>query len=171
MSANSTLFLFPQAESSGGVFELKVHSFTTTSSACKPSTDCQIFFRVCLKHSQDNISPEPPCTYGTGLTDIFSADQSSISNSAPIRVPFNFKWPVSIPKKCVVHSFNTQLYVYKQSFNQCSLFLQGAVSLIIEAWNAESSSEQSTGKSPICCSQPACCLVDKIFLTIKEFYL
>ncbi|KAI7800770.1 DeltaC [Triplophysa rosa] len=100
------------AESSGGVFELKVHSFTTTSGVCKPSTDCQIFFRVCLKHSQDNISPEPPCTYGTGLTDIFSADQNSISNSAPIRVPFNFKWP-------------------------------GTVSLIIEAWNAESS-EQST---------------------------
>ncbi|KAA0701936.1 Delta-like protein C [Triplophysa tibetana] len=113
----STCFLFlismHLTESSGGVFELKVHSFTTTSGVCNPSTDCQIFFRVCLKHSQDNISPEPPCTYGTGLTGIFSADQNSISNSAPISVPFNFKWP-------------------------------GTVSLIIEAWNAEFSSEQST---------------------------
>lgn len=98
---------------SSGVFELKVHSFTSTRSVCKRSRDCQIFFRVCLKHSQDVISPEPPCTYGTGLTDIFSAEQSSISASAPIRVPFHFKWP-------------------------------GTFSLIIEAWNAESSDGLST---------------------------
>lgn len=102
-----------QLVDTSGVFELKVHSFTSGRSVCKQSSDCQIFFRVCLKHSQDVISPEPPCTYGTGLTDIFSADQSSISASAPIRVPFHFKWP-------------------------------GTFSLIIEAWNAESSDGQST---------------------------
>uniref|UniRef100_A0A8C2EPL0 Delta-like protein n=1 Tax=Cyprinus carpio TaxID=7962 RepID=A0A8C2EPL0_CYPCA len=96
------------AESSG-VFELKVHSFTSTSSVCKRSRDCQIFFRICLKHSQD-IQPEPPCHYGTGMTGIFNAD--SVTSSAHIRLPYNFKWP-------------------------------GIVSLIIEAWNAESS-EQST---------------------------
>ncbi|XP_030632048.1 delta-like protein C [Chanos chanos] len=98
---------------SSGVFELKIESFSSTRSVCKLSRDCQIFFRVCLKHTQDVISPEPPCTYGTGLTEIFSADQNSISNSTPIRVPFHFKWP-------------------------------GTFSLIIEAWNAESSSGQST---------------------------
>ncbi|XP_010892156.1 delta-like protein C [Esox lucius] len=98
---------------SSGVFELKVHKFSSTRTVCKRSSDCQIFFRVCLKHSQDVISPEPPCTYGKGLTDIFSADESSISSSAPIRVPFHFKWP-------------------------------GTFSLIIEAWNAESSDGQST---------------------------
>ncbi|XP_048015394.1 delta-like protein C isoform X1 [Megalobrama amblycephala] len=95
---------------SSGVFELKVHSFTSTNSVCKRSSDCQIFFRVCLKHSQDIIQPETPCTYGTGMTDILSVD--SISSSAHIRVPFFVKWP-------------------------------GIVSLIIEAWNAESS-DQST---------------------------
>ncbi|XP_066559973.1 delta-like protein C [Amia ocellicauda] len=97
---------------SSGMFELKVHSFSTARSICRKSRDCQIFFRVCLKHSQDIISPEPPCTYGTGVTDIFRSDQGAISRSAPIRVPFHFKWP-------------------------------GTFSLIIEAWNAESS-EQST---------------------------
>lgn len=108
------MLISTQLAQSSGVFELKVHSFTTISGACKLSTECQIFFRVCLKHSQDVISPEPPCTYGTGMSEIFNADQNSISSSAPITVPFNFKWP-------------------------------GTVSLIIEAWNAESSSEQSTG--------------------------
>ncbi|XP_038817457.1 delta-like protein C [Salvelinus namaycush] len=102
-----------QLVESSGVFELKVHSFSSTRSVCKRSRDCQIFFRVCLKHSQDVISSEPPCTYGMGLTEIFSADQSSISSSAPIRVPFHFKWP-------------------------------GTFSLIVEAWNAESSDGQST---------------------------
>lgn len=80
---------------SSGVFELKVHSFTSPGGVCKNSQDCRIFFRVCLKHSQDVISAEPPCTYGIGLTDIFSAEPSSIASSAPIKVPFNFKWPVS----------------------------------------------------------------------------
>ncbi|KAJ8414569.1 hypothetical protein AAFF_G00037710 [Aldrovandia affinis] len=78
---------------SSGVFELKVHSFSSTRGVCRRSRDCQIFFRVCLKHSQDVISPEPPCTYGTGLTEILRADQSTISASAPIKVPFHFKWP------------------------------------------------------------------------------
>ncbi|XP_048015395.1 delta-like protein C isoform X2 [Megalobrama amblycephala] len=96
---------------SSGVFELKVHSFTSTNSVCKRSSDCQIFFRVCLKHSQDIIQPETPCTYGTGMTDILSVD--SISSSAHIRVPFFVKWP-------------------------------GIVSLIIEAWNAESSDQSTT---------------------------
>ncbi|KAI4886490.1 hypothetical protein NFI96_024859, partial [Prochilodus magdalenae] len=98
---------------SSGVFELKVHAFRSARALCPRADDCRIFFRVCLKHSQDVILPEPPCTYGTGVTEPFSADQSSISSSAPIRVPFNFKWP-------------------------------GTFSLIIEAWSAESSSEQST---------------------------
>ncbi|XP_034384645.1 delta-like protein C [Cyclopterus lumpus] len=99
---------------SSGVFELKIDSFTSAHSVCRyQSRDCQVFFRVCLKHSQDVINPEPPCTYGTALTEIFGADSKSISASAPIRVPFHFKWP-------------------------------GTFSLIIEAWNAESSGLEST---------------------------
>ncbi|KAM3616616.1 uncharacterized protein V6R79_020896 [Siganus canaliculatus] len=99
---------------STGVFELKIESFTSSRGVCRsPSRDCQLFFRVCLKHSQDVINPEPPCTYGTALTEVFGADSNSISESAPIRVPIRFKWP-------------------------------GTFSLIIEAWNAESSGLDST---------------------------
>ncbi|XP_071782406.1 delta-like protein C [Centroberyx gerrardi] len=108
------LLISAQMARSSGVFELKIDSFSSARSVCQFQTrDCQIFFRVCLKHSQDVISPEPPCTYGTALTEIFGADTNSISGSAPIRVPFHFKWP-------------------------------GTFSLIIEAWNAESSGIEST---------------------------
>ncbi|XP_076002100.1 delta-like protein C [Genypterus blacodes] len=108
MSAHTAL------SSGSGVFELKIDSFTSSRGICRfQSRDCQIFFRVCLKHSQDVINPEPPCTYGTALTEIFGADSSSISGSAPIRVPFHFSWP-------------------------------GTFSLIIEAWNAESTGIDST---------------------------
>uniref|UniRef100_A0A665VCE3 Delta-like protein n=1 Tax=Echeneis naucrates TaxID=173247 RepID=A0A665VCE3_ECHNA len=79
---------------STGVFELKIESFTSSRGFCRYDTrSCQLFFRVCLKHSQDVINPEPPCTYGTALTEILTADSNSISESAPIRVPFRFKWP------------------------------------------------------------------------------
>ncbi|XP_028817848.1 delta-like protein C [Denticeps clupeoides] len=96
-----------------GVFELKVHSFTSAGGVCRSSAACHIFFRVCLKHAQDVILPEPPCTYGAGHTDVFGSDPGSVAKSAPIQVPFHFKWP-------------------------------GTFSLIIEAWNAESSIDQST---------------------------
>lgn len=99
----------PQALSSG-VFELKIDSLTTTRGLCSEQPrDCRIFFRVCLKHAQDVINPEPPCTYGSGLTDIFAADSISVSQSEPIRVPFHFKWPVSensagtFPPLCLLH--------------------------------------------------------------------
>lgn len=50
---------------------------------------------MCLKHSQNVIKPEPPCTYGEAFTDVFDADSNSISEREPIRVQFQFKWPVS----------------------------------------------------------------------------
>uniref|UniRef100_A0A4W5RMI9 Delta-like protein n=1 Tax=Hucho hucho TaxID=62062 RepID=A0A4W5RMI9_9TELE len=79
--------------SSSGVFELKVHSFNTAQRICRRHRDCHIFFRICLKHSEDIIHAEPPCTFGTGHTNVIRADQTSISSSAPIRIPFHFKWP------------------------------------------------------------------------------
>lgn len=89
------LSLSPHQTLSAGVFELKIDSFTSSRSVCRSSSrDCQMFFRVCLKHSQDVINPEPPCTYGTALTDVFGADSNSFSDLAHIRVPFHFKWPV-----------------------------------------------------------------------------
>ncbi|KAM6933957.1 delta-like protein C [Xenentodon cancila] len=86
------LFAAAQTALSSGVFELKIDSFSSSSGICRhQSPHCQIFFRVCLQHTQEVIDPEPPCTYGTALTEIFGAD--SVSKSAPIRVPFLFKWP------------------------------------------------------------------------------
>ncbi|XP_012683523.1 delta-like protein C [Clupea harengus] len=125
--------LSTQLAESSGVFELKVHSFSTTRSVCKQPGECQIFFRVCLKHSQDVISPEPPCTYGTGVTDVFRADEDSISSSSPVKVPFHFKWP-------------------------------GTFSLILEAWNAESSADHSLENQNNLISQ----LVTRGRLTVSE---
>nr|XP_046246089.1 delta-like protein C isoform X2 [Scatophagus argus] len=108
------LFVSTQTTLSSGVFELKIDSFTSSRGVCRsPSQQCQIFFRACLGQSQDVNSPEPSCPYGSNLSEIFGADSSSISESAPIRVSFPFKWP-------------------------------GTFSLIIEAWNAESSVLKST---------------------------
>ncbi|XP_023667951.2 delta-like protein C [Paramormyrops kingsleyae] len=86
-------FISANLVESSGIFELKVHSFNTARNVCRKSKECQIFFRVCLKHSQNVISPEPPCTYGTGITETLSADPGAVSASTPIRVPFHFKWP------------------------------------------------------------------------------
>lgn len=80
---------------SSGVFELKIHSYHTAQRICRRHRDCHIFFRICLKHPEDVISAEPPCTFGTGQTNVIRADHTSISSSAPIRVPFHFKWPVT----------------------------------------------------------------------------
>ncbi|XP_048339011.1 delta-like protein B [Sphaerodactylus townsendi] len=79
-----------------GVFELQVHSFTTSSphSWCRGAHPCRLFFRVCLKHAQAVVSPEPPCTFGAALSDLVPADRSAAATSGPIRVPFHFKWPV-----------------------------------------------------------------------------
>uniref|UniRef100_A0A668A896 Delta-like protein n=1 Tax=Myripristis murdjan TaxID=586833 RepID=A0A668A896_9TELE len=92
-----------------GVFELKVDSFSSARSVCggrTSSPDCQIFFRVCLKHWQ-NVSPEPPCTYGTELSELFDADSNSISSSAPIRVPFSFEWPGNF--SLIIEAWNNNL--------------------------------------------------------------
>ncbi|XP_060928675.1 delta-like protein C [Limanda limanda] len=87
-----TLLAAAQMAVSSGVFELKIESFTPPPGLCS-SRSCQIFFRVCLKHAQEVIDPEPPCTYGSALTHVLESDSSSISGSAPVRVPFLFKWP------------------------------------------------------------------------------
>ncbi|XP_070620214.1 delta-like protein 3 isoform X2 [Erythrolamprus reginae] len=98
----------PTAEPAG-VFELQVHSFTTSNPQrfCRGAQPCHLFFRVCLKHAQAVVSPEPPCTFGAALSNIVPADPHAVAASGLIRVPFHFKWP-------------------------------GTFSLIIESWRAES---------------------------------
>ncbi|XP_068597166.1 delta-like protein D [Brachionichthys hirsutus] len=60
---------------------------------------CKTFFRVCLKHYQVNVSPEPPCTYGGAVTPVLGSNSFQVpetnadSFTNPIRFPFAFTWP------------------------------------------------------------------------------
>uniref|UniRef100_A0A8C4VUZ7 Delta-like protein n=1 Tax=Gopherus evgoodei TaxID=1825980 RepID=A0A8C4VUZ7_9SAUR len=91
--ANPPPYSVPQAQPAG-VFELQVHSFRSSArSLCPGTSPCRLFFRVCLKHAQAVVSPEPPCTFGAALSDMVPADRNAVATSAPIHVPFHFKWP------------------------------------------------------------------------------
>ncbi|XP_053328596.1 delta-like protein 3 [Spea bombifrons] len=100
------LALHVRLVTSAGVFELKVHSFSSPRSACIPSRPCRLFFRVCLKHAQPVVSPDPPCTFGAAMSEVLSADPGAIAASSPIRVPFHFKWPGTF--SLIIESWRTQ---------------------------------------------------------------
>lgn len=98
-----------------GVFELKLQEFlnkkgvTGNTNCCKGGAasgpqqcECKTFFRICLKHYQTNVSPEPPCTYGGAITPVLGSNSFQVpemtskdSFSNPIRFSFGFTWPVS----------------------------------------------------------------------------
>ncbi|XP_027828495.1 delta-like protein 1 [Ovis aries] len=97
---------------SSGVFELKLQEFVNKKgllgnrNCCRggagpPPCACRTFFRVCLKHYQASVSPEPPCTYGSAVTPVLGIDSFSLPDGAgadpafsnPIRFPFGFTWP------------------------------------------------------------------------------
>ncbi|CAL9684669.1 unnamed protein product [Knipowitschia caucasica] len=84
------LLLCAQSVFASGVFELRIDSFRSSRGVCA-AADCHVFFRICLKHTQDVINPEPPCTYGTKLTDIYHIH--AVPGNAAILIPFHFKWP------------------------------------------------------------------------------
>lgn len=96
------------------MFELKLQEFVNKKgllgnrSCCRggagpPPCACRTFFRVCLKHYQASVSPEPPCTYGSAVTPVLGVDSFSLPDGAgadpafsnPIRFPLGFTWPVS----------------------------------------------------------------------------
>uniref|UniRef100_G3PUJ9 Delta-like protein n=1 Tax=Gasterosteus aculeatus aculeatus TaxID=481459 RepID=G3PUJ9_GASAC len=98
-----------------GVFELKLQEFLNKkggpgNSNCCPGgsahqqghsqqCECKTFFRVCLKHYQANVSPEPPCTYGGAVTPVLGSNSFQVpetnadSFTNPIHFPFGFTWP------------------------------------------------------------------------------
>lgn len=100
-----------------GVFELKLQEFVARQappgdrSCCRgaagPPCACRTFFRVCLKHYQASVSPEPPCTYGSAVTPVLGVGSFSLPDGAgahpafsnPIRFPLGFTWPVSAPAR------------------------------------------------------------------------
>lgn len=85
-----------------GVFELDLHEFKNfkgllaNGNSCMP--DCRTFFRVCLKNYQVVVSPGD-CIFGSAITPVLGTNSFRImgggSFSPPIRLPFNFGWPVS----------------------------------------------------------------------------
>ncbi|KAF3686311.1 Delta-like protein A [Channa argus] len=96
-----------------GVFELKLQEFLNKKGVkgnanCCPGgsanlqgqqCECKTFFRVCLKHYQASVSPEPPCTYGGAVTPVLGSNSFQVpetnadSFTNPIRFPFGFTWP------------------------------------------------------------------------------
>lgn len=97
-----------------GVFELKLQEFlnkkgvTGNANCCKASAseaqqcECKTFFRICLKHYQANVSPDPPCTYGGAVTPVLGSNSFQVPESFPdssftnpIQFSFGFTWPVS----------------------------------------------------------------------------
>lgn len=99
-----------------GLFELKLQEFVNKKgpignmNCCRGGTskglqqcDCKTFFRICLKHYQTSVSPEPPCTYGSAITPVLGTNSFTVPDSVssdpsftnPIRFAFGFTWPVS----------------------------------------------------------------------------
>uniref|UniRef100_A0A8C6KIB9 Delta-like protein n=1 Tax=Nothobranchius furzeri TaxID=105023 RepID=A0A8C6KIB9_NOTFU len=99
---------------SSGVFELKLQEFLNKkgiagNANCCPAgsahpqghqqCECKTFFRVCLKHYQANVSPDPPCTYGGAVTPVLGSNSFQVpetnadSFTNPIRFSFSFTWP------------------------------------------------------------------------------
>ncbi|CAH2251104.1 delta 1 [Pelobates cultripes] len=125
--------------SCSGLFELKLQEFINkkgllgNKNCCPTGTsglsssqglqqcECKTFFRICLKHYQTSVSPEPPCTYGNAITPVLGSNSFNVPDSSssdpsftnPIRFPFGFTWP-------------------------------GTFSLIIEALHTDSSDDLST---------------------------
>ncbi|XP_022247406.1 neurogenic locus protein delta-like [Limulus polyphemus] len=99
--------------SSSGAFEFRLVSFSndngrdfegncctgyrTSHGLC--SGVCRTSFRVCLKHYQTTIDPNPPCTFGEIRTPVLGNNSVRLLDKKvpgfinPIRFPFDFSWP------------------------------------------------------------------------------
>lgn len=104
-----TFKLFTSTYSSGS-FQLKLISFQNSlgllqSGQCCSGTSgrecvelCATFFRLCLKQYQSVVDPEPPCTYGSRITEVLGNNSINFASDPdyqdPIYFPFTFAWPV-----------------------------------------------------------------------------
>nr|DBA26911.1 TPA: hypothetical protein GDO54_011108 [Pyxicephalus adspersus] len=102
--------------SCSGLFELKLQEFINkkgpvgnmnccrggmASSSGLQQCECKTFFRICLKHYQTSVSPEPPCTYGSAVTPVLGSNSFNVPETIssdptftnPIRFAFGFTWP------------------------------------------------------------------------------
>ncbi|XP_076320660.1 uncharacterized protein LOC143230655 [Tachypleus tridentatus] len=121
--------------SASGVFEFRLEAFSndygrdfegnccrgyrTSHGLC--SGVCQTSFRVCLKHYQATINPNPPCTFGEVISPVLGNNSVHLLDNVvpgfinPVRFSFEFSWP-------------------------------GTFSLIVEAWH-ESSGHEGGGQT------------------------
>ena len=108
------LFIVLQIRSEG-TFELELVKFTNDigynadANCCNGvlyndhcTSACRTFFRICLKEFQTNISPSPPCTFGSVTTPALGgnsfniSDNSHVAFNSPVQLNFEFAWPVSL---------------------------------------------------------------------------
>ncbi|NP_001310767.1 delta-like protein 1 precursor [Parasteatoda tepidariorum] len=100
--------------SCSGMFELRLDNFVNEfgrdadGTCCRGvrsqsgmcSGTCRTRFRVCLKHYQTTIDPNPPCTYGEVLTPVLGNNSVSLEPindvatgfTNPIVFAFDFSW-------------------------------------------------------------------------------
>ncbi|KAJ6667326.1 hypothetical protein lerEdw1_017304 [Lerista edwardsae] len=98
------LLLLLQRVSGSGVFQLELREFVNGPGALASgepcAQGCRTFFRVCLKHFQAVISPGA-CTFGSSITPVLGTNNFTIRATegfgSPIKLPFNFTWPVREP--------------------------------------------------------------------------
>uniref|UniRef100_A0A8C6T0D6 Delta-like protein n=1 Tax=Neogobius melanostomus TaxID=47308 RepID=A0A8C6T0D6_9GOBI len=66
-----------------------------------PRSDCDTFFKVCLKEYQSRVSAAGPCSFGMGSTTIlggntFSFKSANRNDKSRIVLPFSFAWTVNL---------------------------------------------------------------------------
>lgn len=82
----------PSILSSSALVSSSSSSASSDPAAC--SSACRIFFRVCLKHYQNNIDTDTPCTFGEVTTPVLG-DNGIKKAGYTVPIFFNFSWPVS----------------------------------------------------------------------------
>uniref|UniRef100_H3CIF1 DeltaD n=2 Tax=Tetraodon nigroviridis TaxID=99883 RepID=H3CIF1_TETNG len=153
-----------------GVFELKLQEFLNKkglsgNANCCPGgaahphqhCECKTFFRICLKHYQANVSPEPPCTYGGAVTPVLGSNSFQVpetnadSFTNPVRFQFGFTWPVSdnrhldwpsggpvlLPQRLLIGQAGGQLLCERRQWSSC---------LVVDGEEMKESSEISRGR-------------------------
>uniref|UniRef100_A0A8C6T537 Delta-like protein n=1 Tax=Neogobius melanostomus TaxID=47308 RepID=A0A8C6T537_9GOBI len=107
------LFALLSHEVGSGQFELQILSMHNANgelhsgSCCAgarntadrkcPRSDCDTFFKVCLKEYQSRVSAAGPCSFGMGSTTIlggntFSFKSANRNDKSRIVLPFSFAW-------------------------------------------------------------------------------
>lgn len=133
-----------------GVFELKLQEFlnkkgVTGNANCCPGgaahphqhCECKTFFRICLKHYQANVSPEPPCTYGGAVTPVLGSNSFQVpetnadSFTNPVRFQFGFTWPVSDNRHLYMRQAHESTLAPKEKTFQLLIQVNG-LSLVCE---------------------------------------